>query len=122
MATKVLVIDDSGLTREQVKTMLEEVFSVEVLTAENGEAGLEVLGANPDVELVVCDIEMPVMGGVEVVRRVRADDDTAFLPILVMSTLGRVQERNDALNSGADAFIEKPVTREALEDIVKDLL
>ena len=122
MKKKVLVIDDSGLTREQVKAMLEQAFEVEVLTAEDGQKGVEALTENPDIELIVCDIEMPVMTGVEVVRHVRGNDDTMYLPILVMSTLGRVKERDDALNSGADAFIEKPVTPEALQEIIEDLL
>ena len=122
MKKKVLVIDDSGLTREQVKAMLEQAFEVEVLTAEDGQKGVEALTENPDIELIVCDIEMPVMTGVEVVRHVRGNDDTMYLPVLVMSTLGRVKERDDALNSGADAFIEKPVTPEALREIIEDLL
>ena len=122
MHKQVLVIDDSGLTREQVKSMLEEGFGAEVLTAEDGEKGIAQLAANPGIELVVCDIEMPVMNGVEVVRHLRADEGSMYLPILVMSTLGHVKARNDALNSGADAFIEKPVTMEALKDIIEDLL
>lgn len=122
MQKQVLVIDDSGLTREQVKVMLEEAFSVEVFTAENGQKAIEALSENPEIELIVCDIEMPVMGGVEFVRHARANDDTMYLPILVMSTLGHVKERDDALNSGADAFIEKPVTPEALKEIIEDLL
>lgn len=122
MKKKVLIIDDSGLTREQVKAMLEQAFEAEVLTAEDGQKGVEALAENPDIELIVCDIEMPVMTGVEVVRHVRGNDDTMYLPILVMSTLGRVKERDDALNSGADAFIEKPVTPEALQEIIEDLL
>lgn len=122
MKKKVLVIDDSGLTREQVKAMLEEGFDVEVFTAENGQKGVEALSDHPDIELIVCDIEMPVMNGVEVVRHVRGNDATMYLPVLVMSTLGHVKERDDALNSGADAFIEKPVTPEALKETIEDLL
>ena len=119
---KVLVVDDSGLTRQQVRAMLESCCEVEVLTAEDGQQALELLGRDPDVELIITDIEMPVLGGVELVRRIRAAEETMYLPVLVMSTLGQVRERDSALNSGADAFIEKPVTPEALEQRLRDLL
>jgi len=101
--------------------MLEECWDAEVLTAEDGQQALELLSSAEDVDLIVTDIEMPVMGGVELVQQLRARDETMYLPILVMSTLGQAKERDKALNSGADAFIQKPVTREALEQILRDL-
>ena len=119
---KVLVVDDSGLTRDQVRKMLEAAFEAEVLTVEDGRRALEVLHDVEDVELIVTDIEMPIMGGVELVRQLRSNDETMYLPILVMSTLGQVKERDNALNNGADAFIEKPVTQDALEHILRDLM
>lgn len=121
MSKKVLVVDDSGLTRTQVKTMFEETFASTVLLAEDGAVAWEVLAQHPDVELIVSDIEMPEMNGVEFVRKIRSSDQFMYLPIIVMSTLGQVKERDDALNSGADGFIEKPVTPAALQRLVQDI-
>lgn len=120
---RVLVVDDSGLTRQQLQTMLEDCCDdVQVFTAEDGQQALDLLHDDADVELIITDIEMPRLGGVELVRRLRSMEQTMYLPVLVMSTLGQVQERDNALNNGADAFIEKPVTRQALEQILRDLL
>lgn len=121
MSKKVLVVDDSGLTRTQVKAMFEEAFSSTVLLAEDGAIGWDVLSKNPDVELIVSDIEMPGMNGVEFVQKIRGSEQFMYLPIIVMSTLGQVKERDDALNSGADAFIEKPVTTETLQRLIRDI-
>ncbi|MBU2550114.1 MAG: response regulator, partial [Proteobacteria bacterium] len=111
----------SGLTRTQVKAMFEEAFSSTVLLAEDGAIGWDVLSKNPDVELIVSDIEMPGMNGVEFVQKIRGSEQFMYLPIIVMSTLGQVKERDDALNSGADAFIEKPVTTETLQRLIRDI-
>ncbi len=121
MKRKVLLIEDSVLTRMEVGDLLREHFRAEVVEAVNGLEGLEKLGSEPDLNLIVADIEMPGMDGVEFIRNVRSMDDFCFLPIVVMSSLGRIKRRDDALNSGADAFIPKPVTVEALETILEDV-
>lgn len=122
MKRKVLVIEDSGLTRNQVKEMLEQSFDVEVLVAADGNKGWEALLATADIEVIISDIEMPGMSGVDLVKKVREHDNFMYLPVVVMSTLGQVKERDKALNSGADAFIQKPVTIEALQNVMSDLL
>jgi two-component system sensor histidine kinase and response regulator WspE len=122
MKSKILVIDDSGLTRNQVRDMLEQAFDAEVLLAADGNKGWEMLLGTADIQVIVADIEMPGMNGVELVKRVREHEDFMYLPVVVMSTLGQVKERDNALNNGADAFIQKPVTIEALRQVMFDLL
>lgn len=122
MKRKILVIDDSGLTRNQVKEMLEQTFEVEVLVASDGSQGWEMLLTTADIEVIISDIEMPGMSGVELVKKVREHENCMYLPVIVMSTLGQVKERDNALNNGADAFIQKPVTVEALQKVMLDLL
>jgi two-component system, chemotaxis family, chemotaxis protein CheY len=121
MNRKVLIVEDSGLTRMQVGELFREHFDAEVIEAANGAEGLEQLSNEADLELIVSDIEMPEMDGVEFIRKVRATDEFSFLPILVMTTLGQIKQRDDALNSGADAFVQKPVTVEALRAILEDV-
>ena len=121
MKRKVLIIEDSGLTRMEVGDLLREHFGADVLEACDGKEGWEILRQQPDLELIISDIEMPEMNGVEFIRAVRSSEEYSFVPILVMTTLGRIKDRDDALNAGADAFIEKPVTLEALETLLEDV-
>ncbi len=121
MGRKVLIVEDSGMTRMQVSELLRAHFGADIIEAENGVDGWNKLQAEPDIELIVSDIEMPEMDGVGFIRKVRDSNKFSFLPILVMTTLGQIKQRDDALNSGADAFIQKPVTLEALKTILQDV-
>ena len=121
MKRRVLIVEDSGLTRMEVGDLLRHHFSAEVLEACDGKEGWEMLQQQPDLELIISDIEMPEMNGVEFIRAVRSSNEYSFVPILVMTTLGRIKDRDDALNAGADGFIEKPVTLEALETLLEDV-
>ena len=118
---KVLLVEDSGVTRMQVEDLLREHFDAHVIEAENGAEGWNKLAQETDIELIVTDIEMPEMDGVEFIRKVRGSDEFAFLPVLVMTTLAQIKQRDDALNAGADAFIQKPVTLEALQSMLEDV-
>lgn len=121
MKRKVLIVEDSGLTRMQVAELVRENFDAVVIEAENGVEGWNKLQKEPDLELIISDIEMPEMDGVEFIRKVRASDEYSFLPILVMTTLGQIKQRDDALNAGADAFLQKPVTLEGLQELLRDI-
>lgn len=121
MSRKVLIVEDSGMTRIQVGDLIRENFDAEVFEAEDGVQGWAAVEERPDLDLIVTDIEMPEMDGVGFIRKVRSSDEHAFIPILVMTTLSQTRQRDDALNAGADAFIQKPVTLEALKTILQDV-
>ncbi len=121
MSRTVLIVEDSGLTRMEVGDMLKEGFNASILEAANGIEGLSQLEKRPEINLIICDIEMPEMDGIEFIRSVRENDDYCFLPLMVMTTIGQTKRRDDALNAGADAFIQKPVTREALDELLAEV-
>ena len=121
MKRRVLIVEDSGITRMQVGDLVRENFDAKVIEAENGLDGWNTLQSEDDLDLIISDIEMPEMDGVEFIRKVRASDEYSFLPILVMTTLGQIKQRDDALNAGADAFLQKPVTLDALQEILRDI-
>jgi two-component system chemotaxis response regulator CheY len=121
MNRNILLVEDSGLTRLEVGDILKENFGATIIEASHGLEALASLDKTQQIDLVICDIEMPEMDGVEFIRTLRATDEYSYLPILVMTTLGQIKRRDDALNAGADAFIQKPVTTEALEDLLKDI-
>jgi adenylate cyclase len=103
--TTVLVVDD----QPQNLRLLDAVLSPRgytVLTAAGGEEALELLHAHP-VDLVLLDILMPRMDGYQVCRRIRSDERTAFVPVVMVTASGS-QERIESLEAGADDFVQKP--------------
>ena len=101
----VLAVDD----QPQNRRLLDAVLSPRgctVLTAAGGEQALEIL-AGRDVDVVLLDVVMPGMDGHEVCRRIRQDERTAFLPVVMITSSG-LQERLVALEAGADDFVQKP--------------
>ncbi|PID57561.1 hypothetical protein CSB45_06955 [candidate division KSB3 bacterium] len=102
---RILLIDDSPNTREVERVMLENA-GYEVLSAENGQQGWDLLGTQP-VDLVVSDIEMPEMDGLELTRRIKEDESLRALPIVIVSTKGEAEDRQQGLEAGASAYIIK---------------
>ncbi len=114
---RVLIVDDSELTRDMlVHTALRMGF--EIFEAVNGRDALETVeSAEPD--LVLTDLDMPVMDGIELIEALRAREATASTPIVVLSTRGGEEDRRRASEAGADAYLVKtefsePALREVL--------
>jgi two-component system sensor histidine kinase/response regulator len=103
----VLVVDDAADSRELLMRRLgREGYSL--LEADSGPAALAVLAREP-VELVLLDVTMPGMGGLEVLESIRADHDLASLPVLMVTALGEAQDVVMAMERGANDYITKPV-------------
>jgi DNA-binding response OmpR family regulator len=117
---RVLVVDDDP----QVLKLLRLNFEMEgydVLSASNGAEALELVRADsPDA--VVCDVMMPEIDGLEVVRRLRAHPDTAALPLVVVSAKAQRDDVKEGLRLGADAYVTKPFDPSELIEVVGDLL
>lgn len=105
---KILVVDDEPNMRFLLRTVLE-LAGFEIVEAMHGEAALELVKAEPP-DLVVTDLMMPVMGGRELIERLRADEETAGIPILVASASNNPREPV----VGADASLSKPFDLDAL--------
>ena len=102
---KILVIDDEIYIRDSVIGFLED-FGFEVVSAENGRVGLELFNTqNPD--LVLCDLRMPVMDGLEVLAGVRQKNPK--IPIIIVSGAGNISDTVEALRLGAWDYIIKPI-------------
>jgi len=117
---KILVVDD---TPNNVK-LLADVLSVKgftVATAASGEEALSKIAADqPD--LVLLDVMMPGLSGYDVCRRIRADAQTALLPVVLVTALDPAQERIKGIDAGADDFISKPINQPELFARVRSLL
>lgn len=109
----VLAVDDDIINLKLLKSMLKKTGKVtEVIEAKNGSDAIGVLKSRDDIDLILLDIIMPIMGGLEVLKVVRADDNLRQLPIIVLTT--DETKKNDALEFGANGFLMKPIRHDDL--------
>jgi CheY-like chemotaxis protein len=102
-----LIVDDDPNIHLLVEAALAKDY--EVLTAEDGEEGLQKLaGSHPD--MVVLDLNMPNLGGIEVLKKLRADPGLSHLPVLVLTVSGNETSTRAAFEAGATDFLTKPFT------------
>ena len=120
MQKKVLVVDDSPMIRRIVGKILKECC-FDVLMAENGEIGYDMTKKNlPD--LVIMDIEMPVMNGIEATAYIKSDRSTAHIPVLFFTSLGSEGDIEMAREAGGSGFLNKPISKEELKTSIFSIL
>ena len=116
---RVLVVEDNHELLELLHTQLQERFDVYV--AEDGSRGLE-LACRVLPDLVLTDRMMPVMDGVELCRRLKSDDATAHIPVVMLTAKARVEDRIEGRQAGADAYLAKPFSPAELLHVLHRLL
>ena len=123
MSYNVLIVDDSETVRAIIaKTMeIAEVPIKEVFQAENGKVALDILKADW-IDLVLTEINMPVMGGVEMINIMKEDNMLSSVPVVVVSTEGSKTRMDELLDLGVRSYIRKPFTPEKLKDIIESVL
>jgi two-component system, chemotaxis family, chemotaxis protein CheY len=118
---RILVVDDSRVMREMVVACLRAEGGLDFTHAASGLEAIEELSLR-GADLMVLDLNMPDIGGYEVIEFVRAQDRLRLLPILVLTTRGDESSRARALELGASLFMTKPFAPEAIVDAVRSLL
>ncbi len=109
----VLAVDDDLINLKLLKSMLLKTGKVkEVVEAKNGSDAIGVLKSRDDIDLILLDIIMPIMNGIEVLKVVRADDGLRQLPIIVLTT--DETRKSEALDYGANGFLTKPIRHDEL--------
>ncbi|MEM6487286.1 MAG: response regulator [Pseudomonadota bacterium] len=120
MAATVLTVDDSRSLRAALRETLEEIGH-QVLEAEDGLHGLQVLADNA-VDLVITDLNMPRLDGIGFIRRVRAEERFAGLPIVMLTTEGQADRMREGKSAGATAWIVKPFNELQIEMLLRRLI
>ena len=118
---EILVVDDSKVMREMVIACLRGEPNLGFVQAASGLEAIEKLSLG-SFALVVLDLNMPDIGGVEVVEFVRGQDQLRHLPILIVTTRGDDASRQRVMEAGASRFMTKPFTPDALIGEVRALL
>ena len=117
MAT-ILIVEDHLVTQLVLSKRLRN-SGYEVITANNGQEALASAMAHAPVDLIISDISMPEMDGLDFLRRVRADETLRDVPVIILTTSVLDQHRLEASAAGANGFLEKPVSSWELEEAVK---
>jgi len=119
--TRVLYVEDNEDNVYMLKMRLELLDDFEVLTAENGEKGCAMaLSERPDI--ILMDLEMPVVDGWEATRRLKDDAQTRDIPIIALSAHALAGEREKALAAGCDEFDTKPIEFDRLVATLRRVL
>ena len=120
MAKKVLIVDDSHTIRQQVGILLTEA-GYDVLQAADGHEGIQQIQANPDLGMVVCDVHMPDMSGLEMLRQLKEHPFDSNPPVLMLTTDATPASVAEAREQGARGWIMKPFKPETLLACVRKL-
>ena len=115
---KILVVDDEIRNVFALGKILED-RGMDVLDAENGEAAIEVLKANPGIDLVLMDVMMPVMDGYEAMRIIRNTPEIQNVPIICLTAKAMKEDHENALRNGANDYLSKPLNEEKLFAMLK---
>jgi two-component system chemotaxis response regulator CheY len=116
-----LVVEDSKTMRSMLAESLARIPGMEIVEAENGLAGIRALAVQR-FDLVVTDVNMPVMDGWKLVRHVRGDPRHEKIPVVVITTESAPNDRDRAMALGANAYIEKPIQAPRVIRAVRKLL
>src|SRR5580698_2139937 len=116
-----LVVEDSPTMRQLIVFALHRVRGLSVVEADDGVDALRKLTAGP-FDIVITDINMPIMDGLKLVRRIRSDEALKHIPIVIITTEGAEEDRERALALGANAYITKPIQAPQVIAKVRELL
>lgn len=114
MATTILVVDDSEVTRKLIERLLtSQRVADSILLAKDGAEALQLLTSN-DISVILCDIEMPELGGMKFLRILQAMPDYSHIPLLFMTVHGDIRIKVQGLSAGAVDYVTKPFVNEEL--------
>lgn len=123
MAMNILIVDDSLLTRKAIKRIISMIGLdvAEVLEAENGVEALKILD-EAKVDLVLADLNMPVMSGMEMIYHMRGTEATRPIPVVIVSAESSTARIEGLLADGAKDYLRKPFKPEEFKEIIERII
>ena len=115
---RILIVDDDMRNIFALSAALEE-YEIDVLFAENGREGIEILQKNPEIDLIMMDIMMPEMDGFEAMRKIRSIPDFQDLPIIALTAKAMKHNREQCIEAGASDYISKPIDLDQLYSLIQ---
>jgi len=118
---KLLVVEDSKITRELIVSAIEDIGDFEIVEAGNGFEALKLLPRNR-FSLILTDINMPDINGLELVKFIRSNEFYKSIPLIIISTEGSKRDREKGVALGANGYLVKPFEPQDLQELVKSYL
>ncbi len=115
---KVLVVDDSNLLHRMFEMMLRQY---QLVHARDGREGLDRLAEHKDVGVILLDINMPRMNGLEFLGAIKKDPELARIPVVIITTEGTEDDTRRGLEAGAAAYVKKPFRNEEVVGVIHRL-
>jgi two-component system chemotaxis response regulator CheY len=124
-STKILVVDDMPTIRDLVRNQLKNMGYKNIFEAGDGEAGLNVVitqfSNGSPIDLVICDWNMPKMTGLEFLKQIRASEQFAKLPFILLTSESEREQVTEAILSGVSQYIVKPFAAKSFEEKLKSV-
>ncbi len=120
MARKILIVEDSKTVREILQITLSNA-GYEVCAAADGQGALDLVG-DKEYDLLMTDLNMPQMDGIEFIARVRKIPGRRFLPIVVLSSEDKDKMRQECSKAGASGYLQKPFNKDQVLNILKTII
>lgn len=121
MGKKILIVDDSNTARASVEYTLKK-GGYDVVSGDDGTTGLETLSQHEDIEMIITDLNMPKMDGIEFIKHVRQIDLHKYTPVLMLTTESQDEKKMEGKSAGASGWLVKPFNPTQLLDVVKRFL
>lgn len=123
MAFTILIVDDSATMRSVIKRTVQmaELLAAEFLEASGGRQALEIL-QKQKIDLVLADINMPEMNGIEMIERMHVDKSTRNIPVLVISTEASSARIETLKEKGVVGYVHKPFTPETIRNVIYEVI
>lgn len=118
---RILIVDDSSTMRRIIINTLNKIGFRDLVEASNGREGIDRL-ANGDIEMIITDWNMPEMSGIDFIRHVRRQEESATLPVLMVTTNAAKDDIVQALQAGVNNYVIKPFTPETLREKIDVVL
>jgi len=117
---KVLVVDDFATMRKIVRNILKQIGFTNIVEADDGAAAMSIIKSDK-IDFVVTDWNMPNMSGLELLKKIRAEEKAKDTPVLMVTAEGLAENVVDAVKSGVDNYIVKPFTAETVQAKIEQI-